>query len=406
MEQVIGEREARREITRGIESEYGITVLRGEDARATRKLWEEVFPETSGEFLDYYYEQRIGDNTVFAVRGDELQAMLQLAPYSAALHRNSPRQGTKRLPSMVDIIRTDTNLVSVAATREAYRQKGCMGRLMSGALEYQRRMKVPFCFVVTGNEEFFGHFGFHYIYDRPQYELNLETISEEMLRRAADGETVALVSRGMPDAPERTLCAASPDSLLLLAHFVNARLCRQYRLFVIRSAVYYERFQRELRSNGGELFLIMEKEQIIGYFAYANEPECMIREAVFEQEPDIAQYLCIREQKRPAVMARITNLPEMLKHISGDGKVTIAIRITDPVLAENNGLFIWYLDERGSYMERVSQAGDGEDPSMRPEVTATIGEFTAFIFEYITLKQNAKFGSIYLSGPAWINERY
>jgi predicted acetyltransferase len=100
-------------------------------------------------------------------------------------------------------------------------------------------------------------------------------------------------------------------------------------------------------------------------------------------------------------MARIINLPEMLRHISGNVKTTIAIRLSDPVLAKNDGDFIWYLDEEGSYMERVEQT-----VSTRPEVSATIGEFTAFIFEYITLKQNAKFDNIYLAGPVWMNERY
>ena len=94
-------------------------------------------------------------------------------------------------------------------------------------------------------------------------------------------------------------------------------------------------------------------------------------------------------------MARITNMSEMLGHIAGNGKITIAIRITDPVIAENNGLFRWYIDTNGSHMERIEQSDEGLDSSMRPEVTATIGEFTAFIFD-----------SIYLSGPIWMNDRY
>ena len=59
--------------------------------------------------------------------------------------------------------------------------------------------------------------------------------------------------------------------------------------------------------------------------------------------------------KCPAVMARITNMSEMLGHIAGNGKITIAIRITDPVIAENNGLFRWYIDTNGSHMERIEQ---------------------------------------------------
>lgn len=106
------------------------------------------------------------------------------------------------------------------------------------------------------------------------------------------------------------------------------------------------------------------------------------------------------------MMARIVNLPEMMRHISGNGKITVAIKLTDPVLENNNGVFLWYIDENGSRMERVEQQNNDMGASARPEVTTTIGEFTAFIFEYIQLKQNAKFDSIYLSGPVWMNERY
>ena len=92
----------------------------------------------------------------------------------------------------------------------------------------------------------------------------------------------------------------------------------------------------------------------------------------------------------------------MLKHISSRGHVSIAIRLTDPVIAENNGLFIWYTDESGGRMERLAE--DEQTVRMRPEVSATIGELSAFFFEYIKLKENVKFESIYLTGPAYIDE--
>ncbi len=59
-------------------------------------------------------------------------------------------------------------------------------------------------------------------------------------------------------------------------------------------------------------------------------------------------------------------------------------------------------------MERVEEPGTGgvDDASMRPEVTVTIGELTAFLFGHIRLKQNAKFDSIYLAGPAWLDDIY
>lgn len=216
-----------------------------------------------------------------------------------------------------------------------------------------------------------------------------------MLEKAANGGVVPL------NGQNTVLKAADSSSLLALGHFVNANLCRRYGFFVIRTAAYYERFRKELQGTGGDLFLIAENEQIKGYFAYTKSGGGSIREAVFASPSDRERYLLENGDKKPAVMARIINLPEMLRHISGNVKTTIAIRLSDPVLAKNDGDFIWYLNEEGSYMERVEQT-----VSTRPEVSATIGEFTAFIFEYITLKQNAKFDNIYLAGPVWMNERY
>ena len=374
IDQIIGEREAQREMIGRIEMEYDINIM----------------------------QMDADKQVVFEIQKEEVQSMLQLTSCIAAMRRIPSSVGAKRLPCMADIERVGLDCISAASTRTAYRRKGFMRRLMSGALEYQNQMRVPLCLVEAGNTaaaaEFFSHFGFHYIYDRPCYELNSAYISEEMLRRAAEGTCVPL------NIPNVTLEMVTQKDMLSLAHFVNAKLCRNYGLFVIRSAAYYECFQQELQRDGGCLFQIMENGIRKGCFAWGGASG--IREVIFAEDADRERYFGLRENKRPAVMARITNMSEMLGHISGNGKITIAIRIIDPVIAENDGLFRWYIDGNGSHMERVEQADQMQDSSIRPEVTTTIGEFTAFIFEYIQLKRNVKFDSIYLSGPIWINERY
>ncbi len=388
MEQIIGERENEQKSKRSIEAAFDIAVLDKTSVCETDLLCEEAFPELCvGE-----------ENIIFAVQDDEIQAVLQLTPCIAALRRNPRLKQAKRLLNMADIERVRINQIRVAATKIPYRQKGYMGRLMSGSLEYQHQLRIPFCFAESSNKSFWEHFGFGYIYDRPQYELNTELISREVLERAGEGDLIPLLDSDI------FLHVADHGSVLSLAHFVNANLCRQYGLFIIRSALYFEHFQRELESGGGNLFEIVENGRMKGYFAYTGD--ACIREAVFADEADRERFLCVKGEKKPAVMARIVNLPEMLRHISGNGKITIAIKIIDPVLENNNGVFLWYIDENGSRIEQVEQENGDEDASARPEVTTTIGEFTAFIFEYMQLKQNAKFDSIYLSGPVWMNERY
>lgn len=378
MEQVIGDKENEREVRGRIESAFRVSILQREEVHSSK---------TNVVFTD----------------NDVMQAMLYLTPYSAAVRRKSFVYTKKNQPSMADIMRVETNLINVECQDEERLYKNYMEKLMPASLAYQHQLNMPFCFVKTDREELFERYGFHYIQDRPQYELNRGVISEQMLARAEKGEVLQLDLRGV------TLQAADSDSLLSLAHFVNATLCRNYGIFIIRSASYYEQFRSELQSTGGNLFQIMQDGQLRGCFAYTGDSADAVGEAVFADAFERELFLLEKREKKPSVMARVVNLPEMLKQISGNGKITIAIRIHDPVITENDGTFLWYIDETGSYMERVEQTADSTDSSdlsMRPEVTATIGEFTAFIFEYITLKQNAKFDNIYLAGPAWMNTGY
>lgn len=374
MDRIIGDRETEIKILDRIKTEYGIAV-RKEEA---------------------------GSRIVFSAQKDGKLTELELVPRTAALRKNPRSASAGRVPNMTDIERVGTNLISAAALQEAHNNEAA-GTLMSGVLAYQFQMQAPLCLVespLSGGESL-GRLGFHYVYDRPVYTLNTQTVSVEMLERAARGETVSL------DIPGVTLQAVGREELLSLAHFVNARLCGQYGFFMIRSASYYESVQEKLLAAGGNLFQIMEHGVRKGYFAYTNTADS-IREAVFDQAFDRECYLLTERGKKPAVMARIVNMPELLKHVTGKGRITVAIRIKDPVVAENDGLFIWYINEEGSRMERVEDPvfEQEKDSSMRPEVTAAIGEFTAFLFAYIKLKQNAKFDSIDLIAPAWLDNIY
>lgn len=376
MDQIIGEREAGKNVVDRMKSEYDIAVHREESA----------------------------NRIVFSMQNDRILSVLELTSRVAAMRRNPPAAGAGCLPCMADIERVDTGLISAISVKEGDCDEKLTRELIAGALEYQNQMQFPICLVedTMSGEDFLGNFGFQYICDRPHYVLNTATISPEMLERASRGETVIL------DIPNVALQVVAQEDMLSLAHFVNARLCRQYGFFVIRSAAYYEQVQKKLLDSGGNLFQIMENGIRKGYFICADIAAGIIGEVVFDQAFDRKCYLLTEKGKVPSVMARIVNLPEMLRHVAGNGKVTFAIRLKDPVIAENDGLFIWYIDEGGSRMERVEEREreTENDSSMRPEVTTTIGAFTAFIFDYMKLKQNAKFDSIYLAGPAFVNEIY
>ena len=400
MEQVIQAALKEKEIRSQIENEYEVKTLCKEEIVKTRALWREAFPEYTESVLDFYFQNRAEEGIAFVVENEEIVSMLNLHPYSAAIRRNPPLPGKNRIPCMADVVRVDTNYMAGFATKEAYQRHGYGKRVMEGALRYQYSMNVPFMFVSANenNDTVLKKMGFHYIYDSPQYELDHDLISMEMLERAEAGEIVKMSPSNI------TLSVVNKEKLLTLAHFVNANLCKKYGLFMIRSAVYYERLQREVMSRGGNIFIIMENDKIIGYFSLTRDKNEELQEVVFEKQSDIDRYIYTSKDRKPSVMARIVNLSEMLKLVSAQGKVTIAVRIYDDLIDENNGLFIWYLDEHGSYMEKIEEDENIKSQQMRPELTVSIGELTAFFFEYIKLKENLKFDSIYLSGPAWISE--
>ncbi len=53
---------------------------------ATRKLWEEIFPEDTKAFLDYYYYIKAAKNQIYVVEEDgRICSMLQLNPYRIRL---------------------------------------------------------------------------------------------------------------------------------------------------------------------------------------------------------------------------------------------------------------------------------------------------------------------------------
>lgn len=396
MEQVIQAEMLEEKIRYEIEDEYSVKILQKERVEETKDLWREAFPNASEDYLNFYFDNRAMDALAF-VESDEQQmvSMLHLLPYSTAMRRNPPSPGYNRLPCMADVVRVDTNFIYGLTSKEAYRDHGREYKVLKSALEYQNRMKVPFTFMTADNAKLAEECGFYPIYEREIYELKKEQISKEMLQRAHEGEKLEL-EQGF------VLSSLDKSELLSLAHFVNANLCKTYGMFHIRSAVYYENLHNEALSKNGDIFILRKDGKIIGYFVFFDEQEELVKEVVFEKKEEQEQFFYSEHDKKPYIVARIVNLPEIMKHISSNGKVTVAVRINDPIMPENDGLFIWYLNEMGSYLERVEEAE--KMSQYKPELTVSIGELTAFLFEQIELKKSLKFDSMYLSGPVWLND--
>lgn len=120
----------------------------------TRILWEEVFTEDEDAFLDYYYEVKATENTIYVIEdeaGDPL-SMLQLNPYSV-------RFGKKD--------RTLHYIVAVA-TREKYRGRGYMRELLETSASEMYRDGEPFTFLMPAAEAIYYPHGFRFVYRQRQ----------------------------------------------------------------------------------------------------------------------------------------------------------------------------------------------------------------------------------------------
>ncbi len=103
-----------------------IRKLETEEKQNTKKLYEEVFSEDSKSFVDYYYEEKLKDNQIYAVEEDEeIQAMLHLNPYELAVN------GSKK----------DVNYIVAVATREYLQNVDIWQDMLKQSLEdvYARR---------------------------------------------------------------------------------------------------------------------------------------------------------------------------------------------------------------------------------------------------------------------------
>lgn len=187
-----------------------------------------------------------------------------------------------------------------------------------------------------------------------------------------------------------------------LVQFVNSELSIRYGVFAFRTVSYFERILEILAEFHGYLFVLKRQDKIAGYFSLEDVFENEIcREALFIRDEIRDDFFETRKDTLP-VLARVVSLRNMVKHVCCEGRVTIALRIEDPMIRDNNGTYLWFIDEKGSRLELVTT----ENSSLPgPELSVTIGEFTSILLGYKSMQKYKKFESMKLLGPAWLPER-
>ncbi len=279
-----------------------IQELEGKECLSLRLLWEEVFWEDSREFTDYYFEEKAEGNHGFVLRiGEEDVSMLYLSPYTMMLREGDLFTGR------------EINYIVGVATKEKYRHRGYMDRILRESLMYLRKKGQPFTFLMPANAEIYRPYQFSYIYDKEIYFLKK-----------------AVKVRPLEE-----------KEFAKLAEYASSRLEKTYHVFIKRDIAYYKKMEKELQAQNGGFYLLYGKNaEIKGYLAYTEEEgKGDIQEAVIEEGVmDCPVYAS--GKKQPAIMARIVDVKSMISMLrSRSGDIFCVMKIEDPVLTENGGIW-------------------------------------------------------------------
>lgn len=259
-----------------------------EEHQKTRKLWEEIFPEDSSEFLDYYYSEIASNNEIYVIEEhDRIVSMIHLNPYEM-------RIGDRRY---------QTHYIVAVATIEQCRGKGLMRQLMNYVLQIMTERNEPFTFLMPASEAIYKPFGFAYVYEQKV---------EKVYGKRCTDEELEVVSANENDCWE-------------IADFANEYL-QQYNVATWRDAKYYQRMIAELKSEKGEILLTKRRGKITGVFCYTNTDVVEIREPIFCDKADL-QYVIFRltGNEKQSVFCYGCG--------SGEAKPTIMAKVLQPELS-------------------------------------------------------------------------
>lgn len=309
----------------------------------TERLYRDVFSEDSNEFVQYYYEEKAKDNVVFvSLVEDEIVAMVHCNPFYFYMNGKKVR----------------AHYLVAVATEPAFRHRGHMAALLRMTIRFLSEIGEPFVFLMPVDSKIYEPFHFHFIYNRKRITLVENTLAQTEMYDSIDGNS--------------------------LSRLMNEKLRQDEALFVWRDLPYFDRLQKELQAQGGNIYVQKNKEtkEISGYYAIGEGGE--IQEAfTFDDQIDSIRY----GEEKPYMMGRINDVREIgyfyPMNANCKKKIEIRLQLEDALCFSNNGQFLWTIKGKKSKLMPV--------PSKRqknlldiPLLTTSVDKLSAFLFGYET----------------------
>lgn len=345
----------------------------------SRKLWEEVFPEDTPKFLDYYNRYVADHNRIYMdEEEDGPVSMLHMNPYRICA---AGREAA-------------VNYIVAVATRKQFRHQGRMRHLLKQALEDSWQREEPFAFLMPASEAIYRPFGFKTVRWQDVITLGGPFFCEER--------------------EDQISCRyAKKEDLPDLAELSQRILQKNCAVFAKRDTDYYRRIWEEQTAVEGGILLLHCRDKLWGYCFTGQEEGTEIWELSVESRDGES-----REQKagdyaralqavtgmfagkgpikvrgllpgaeiagislkeiayRPITMVRIVNLPAFARLLRSAEKTEQLLLVKDDFLKENSGYFRLQTDRNGGRLIHISkEEGSGEHP-----VEVTIEELTEVCF--------------------------
>lgn len=340
-----------------------LRLLSGRKCLEAEGLWREVFCEDSEAFTDYYFSQKADKNRGFVLEGPEgIRSMLYLTPEHMRVG------GQDALSAYI---------VGVA-TRQDMRHRGYMRRLLEASFGLLLEEKMPFTFLMPASPDIYRPFGFTWIYDKPCWDAQHFQKDGLMVLTERDADRMAA--------------------------FASSFLKGKKSVYVARDCAYYKQQVLELTAQEGCIFGAEDgAKNLQGLWMYTQEDGQPEFTEVLAEDALLETTCTPVVEKKPAIMARIICAERMLSFLRSDEPVRLTLRILDPLIKENNGVFFCQLTKQGAAVERLREDAVLKAASEGQILNFDITELTAAIFGYGEAK--APFGAkVRPLSPVWINE--
>lgn len=333
---------------RRLDSIIMIEWLAPEQNWETEQLYMEVFDDEPEEIREIYPWLVRNNRIVVKKDAGAIVAMVQIVPRSCRLF------GSKLiLPYMFAV-----------STKKEYRGMGLMRELLERSLVKLASERVPMVHLVPAVEHVYEKFGFMFIADGPKEELQI-----------CNPERAVSVSHLNFESPN------SDTSCAILAKKTSDWQDRHFSLAKIEKSSYYKDMDRIYRSYGGGISVLMEQGEMVGYRIVSRDGERILCEKQVrydEQEPAaLREDFSTQENLQPFVMGRLVDIPAFLAYFKPKKSFSVVLKLSDPVLSQNNGYFRFGAADGRFYWKKQMP-----DKGRHGLIILDIGTFTALLCGY------------------------